>query len=387
MTASFGPVSNQSTKLLYHQQLNELSWSHFRDRGLTVWQQPNALPAASISDVYKRVDQKNKIGLVGLDRFAFLRLGTNGLPTTSRISHVLRGPHEMYIYVSNPALTLNFSLIDLNRRSGRDPLTVQLTPTDTIRTTGRVPVMVKKVADDGITNSKKIIGSSRQISVTAHNLSVGIYRLDFQATDELLLSDITINQPYLNIINHLWLADGYKGSTNVAARVALEANQATITGPSAASYQTIQYGKTKLVVDAKHPKGTLTGLRATEPLTISHSDLKISAGGLLAIDTNSMLPTNGPVALPLDQIATPTKYDYVIADYEPEVKAWPRDFVITIPREKMVLNGSDLVISLWVGDDRLARQVRLRSATATFHRGPFPWDKISGRLRRFFGSS
>ncbi len=379
------PTTGDVNQLLYDQQLDTLPWSHARDRSITLWSQPTIHPITTLAALTKDVINWRRVAYVGLDRFAFFRLSNPSKKTSSTIAHGLRGPHELYIYVTQPNVNVHFSVIDLHRRVGLDSLNIELASADQWRASGHLPAATKHVADDGIRIASRAIGAARAVSFSVNGLQTGVYRLNIQDSDELIVSDLTVNQPYINVINHLWLADGpsyYPGQPDRAANLAVESSDITFFAVSGNSYQVIHNGRATATIDAKHASVGLGGLSSSQGLSLSRADMQVTAAGLISIDGNQLLPLNGPTTLPLTEIDTPDKYDYILAEYEPRVPAWPRDFTVRVPKAQTVLSRGDVVVSLGTASDQAARQTRFLSATATFERGPFPWDKIFSRLRR-----
>ncbi|MCG2796509.1 MAG: hypothetical protein L6427_11735 [Actinomycetia bacterium] len=117
-----------------------------------------------------------------------------------RIDATLRGPHSFYTYTTGGRPTLSLTKQDINISQGGDPLVVHFLKGDEV-------VHSWEILDDGDTSASIVPGKPQRITMTAPLSEKGVYRIVFDCSEDVLISDISFSENYLCVYERVFLAN------------------------------------------------------------------------------------------------------------------------------------------------------------------------------------
>ncbi|WP_367343832.1 S-layer protein domain-containing protein [Methanomethylovorans sp.] len=104
-----------------------------------------------------------------------------------RMQYLLRGAHSFYTYIPAQGITLSIGKKDMNNYAGADELKVNICSME-----GNV-ITSMELADDGDTDSSKVIGAEQTASIRIDDVEPGSYRIDLVAGNDLYISTLDIS--------------------------------------------------------------------------------------------------------------------------------------------------------------------------------------------------
>lgn len=152
----------------------------------------------------------------------------------SHITTTLRGWHELYSYAADEDLAVTLTVEDINYAVGEDPITVTAYFRDAV-------VGTATLADDGEIGVTGQSTGPRTLNISVPTVAAGVYHLVVDATDDVLITDLTSDQERLVVGKSIHLA-GTAEYSNTGAQLNL--------APT-----TLQSDSNWLTAIAKHPYG------------------------------------------------------------------------------------------------------------------------------------
>jgi len=218
----------------------------------------------------------------------------------------LRGEHQFYIFLKNKGLSLSGNLLDLNENKDIDDAEIVVfsgrNQVDLLSLPDRRP-QKEESGDIGIIQSVKIVNS---------DLPSGLYRLEFRAGDDLVLSDLSVNSAYLSIINKIW------PFTEEAVSLVTDAPYLQVKALSPAALQTLDFGGRHLELTEIYKQYEIKSKRlGGENIRLSTGSLILANNGMFAASSSALINPDYPR---LDRFSSLNEQlDFVLADYRPAI--------------------------------------------------------------------
>jgi len=202
-------------KTFYNKYLEDLSWPRIAGEGLVLWQRNPVyqsvrdflnnppLPVEIITIDAPHL--KSKFVLPWQYEFAAADFGR--VSTFARSYKVsLRGSQNIFIATASSGLDLHFWVQDLNRHDGADSVTVAL------RDLSGKTIFTEELTDDGQEWNSTKLSALRELDMSNPDLSPGIYRITFEAGDDIAIREIITSAAKMVFKNQLYLGDevGYR---------------------------------------------------------------------------------------------------------------------------------------------------------------------------------
>lgn len=303
---------NYYFKPLDNKILNNLDWYRLEDSRGTLWQR---------NKQFLNLDQflEEKQALNGLSAYGF-DLGRKFIMPAYQPDNkirvydkTLRGEHSFYTYLKNEPINFTFTIQDINRSDGPDPFVIKAYNSE-----GELADIVQ-IPDDGYISKKDPATDKRNIWLYKDSLPEGVYRIEIEADDDILVREISTTNRYLTFINRLYLADNLEyadGLTDIAFK-------------PTAIYSTIP----RLGFETSHPEGLQTvGLGANQSIALKEThrnyfvtpdqlpttiisplnDLKIFGRGLMSLTEESYF---NPEIYDLSDAYLSDESDFLISSY------------------------------------------------------------------------
>ncbi len=308
-------------KPLENQLLDDLDWFKIEDSRGSIWQKQKKY--LSWDQFFDQIKSINNLASYNydLDR-KFLIPGYKATDSISQINRTIRGAHSFYTYIKNEALDFTFTIQDINRKDGPDPLTINVYNDQGNK------IFAKEISDDGLISKFDVASEKRDVSLKILGLSEGVYRIELDCEDEIFFRQIKTKQQYITFINKLYLAD----STEYADGF-VDLNYSPIT-----IYSTVP----RLGLASAHPKGLQTvGLGSNQSIRLSEehknyfvtpqnlptyiystrNDLKIFGRGLMAFSKKMYF---NPEIYNLRDFSITPDIDYLVSEYKSpkEANSW-----------------------------------------------------------------
>lgn len=233
----------------------------------------------------------------------------------------LRGSHRMLVYVERETLQLTFSVQDMNRHAGADPVTVSVYRAgDSERTLARTVL-----ADDGDVADDQRSEGLRTVAVTLTDPAPGAYRVDLTASDDVFIRSIRTPQQKLVFDSHLVLGDhvGYSDRTDPVTVIA-DGTRVSAWTSHADAFQTLTMDGKPYGIDALRVPvhAELAGIRQRHVIVSPKRDVVIDTDGVLALSEGQYFD---PLPFALQWYTDVAALDaagirYVLTSYEPPVR-------------------------------------------------------------------
>ncbi len=228
----------------------------------------------------------------------------NQAQTNSVIKYSLRGAHQFYFYLAGSSLDLSGAITDRNDNKDKDEAEFLLF------TNGRQVASVK-IPDNRLEKEESgDVSSSQSFQIARSDLSPGIYRLEFRASDDLLLSNLSVNSPYLSAINKIWIEG------NNPLKLLTDAAYLQIKALDPAVLQTVNFGQTEIdITEIYHQYEIKNKQSGPYDINLISGGLILENNGVFALSASSLINPDYPR---LDRFAPLTgKIDYILAEYQP----------------------------------------------------------------------
>jgi len=404
-----GPKAAATSKIISAVALDTLNWRHVSDGQITLWMRDKHISQKKVtqgagknsSETVTTTEQSvkqydslanfrsqppnpNIVGLVGLDRMTFIAppsAKTSG--AISVVNHTLRGSHQLYVYAVTNNLSLSFDKVDLNRAVGTDGISVHVGRVADQKASQRTWIKTIKVGDDGVSGKSGPRGKAQAVKVDVLDIEPGLYIVDIVASDDILIEKLTSNQEYLSFSNRVVLAEGpaFAQPTFTPVSLLLNGETVVLSANHAQGKQDVQVAGQKVTVQDVKVNHTVNTLSGTTEVTIPKGDITVTTDGLLAFAGSALLPKGSDIA----DVSIPTpdfsKYDYIVADYQPRLVGGILEVDQTYAMNDLPLQGKTITFSIQSpGLQASSATLGLHDIRVTLERGPFPWDKIWKKL-------
>ncbi len=314
-------------RVLYHQYLEELSWSRLEQDELVLWQRNNTY--ASIKDFFQNLPAISEIAFVdvpqpGIEGVTLFKsdFTSSGQPNSYTVS--LRGPQKIYLYASKDEdILIRFFVQDMNRHDGADPVKVKLcAPYDMCRPS-KGAGDVQNLPDDGDKWNSQSPSALREVNVGLKAQTSDTYTLTFEANDDIFIRRIETSQGKMVWKNTLYLGDevGYGRAPIKPITVWSNGQNFAVRTPHPESVQTVEFGDPAPELFSNEIGVVRENLSAGESLSIEEHNKQYSiqmtrdiAGKVLVIRVpkrDAVLTTEGFFALSQDAFFLPEPISYM----------------------------------------------------------------------------
>lgn len=382
-------------QVLDHDFLNTLSWPRVREGSLTLWQRPAPSPEsregaplrqfASVQDFLAQPPDLARVGVVGLDPTELFRIpGYRPSETTLALPGRYRGRHALLVYVQSEPLRLVFAKRDLNRSVGADPATIS------VRRSG-VVVHSVTVVDDGNSSADGRDGPAQEVRLELAGLADGLYRIEFEAGEDVVFDRFTTAQRFLAFSDRVFLAGGpaYGETAFQPVRFSVRASAVTVETPHREGLQRVTVNGVRSGLSRVKVPVTVTIPEGTGTVAVERDDVSLAVSGYLApdpaqrFDLSDHVPAPvGAVDLGLDPKPAVDRLDYILAVYAPRETAGSLAAVLEYGGSQLQLTDGRARFSLQApGLAAAGRVLRVERIEVELMRGPLPWNRIGPKLK------
>ncbi|MFC1788011.1 hypothetical protein ACFLZY_02220, partial [Patescibacteria group bacterium] len=289
--------------------IDQSDWFYLEDQGLTLLQRHKKY--SSIKDFLEKQPDRGQIATYNysLDQPYFLNGYQPGLElTTTNVS--LRGFHVFKTYIKDEKLSFDFEYMDMNRTEGQDPITVLV-----FSEAGEL-VASQIATDDGNISNNAQPSTLQNLSISATNLSEGVYKIELKTTSDIFFRSFTTPQSKIVFMDNVRLADevGYKENPRPVS-FWTESKQLAFQTRHVEGVQMINIGTSGL--DLKEPYQRFA-YQIEEPgitgVLVPKGDVEVFSSGHIAFAKNQFFNPD-PVRLRYNTDLDQMEVDYIIADY------------------------------------------------------------------------
>ncbi|MFH1509280.1 MAG: hypothetical protein ABIE68_03895 [bacterium] len=314
-TYDFQPLTNQI--------LNNLTWEQVAENGTILWQKEKNYD--SLEQLFGNLPGENKnVAYYNYDDFISDRRLADYSPTdeTYVINEALRGSHTIYTYIKDENLDIKVQKSDLNRYNGQDELNIRLF-------SGAREIFAKTIDDDGINDNSDVPGKiqATQVKISKESLPEGIYRIELDTSDDVLIRRIETKQNKLVFANKIFLAENVNylptesvkdEPTIVYASIYPELGKTEVETPRAESLQTITFDNKSIKLtepNTKYDISQLVDATGITKISVPDRDIKIESKGFFAFSDQQYFYPLPPNYSRLSDTTNLDKTDYIIANY------------------------------------------------------------------------
>ncbi len=303
------PIENSS--------LDTLDWPQITSGETTLWQRK-----AKFETVRDFLQNYYELPVAAYNYDLFKRFiipGYQPNQSTSTVDRLLRGNLSIYTYVKSEPLAWDFQVVDFNRTNGADPVTL------IVRDWQGTEVKRFELADDGGVTDRVGASPERKVSVWLNNLPEGVYRLDWQAENDIFISRIETKQKLFGFIDRLYLVNNQEyrdGLPDLDLSSTTIQTTASIIGVQTAhplGLQTIQINDESLEVKKTHEDYYISVETPLSTIVSPVNDILLHGDGLFFLGAEQVF---NPEIFKLKSFDPNVNVDYVIANYRsPQVDA------------------------------------------------------------------
>lgn len=305
---------------------------------------------------------------------------------TRDIEVSLRGHHRMLTYVKDEPLNVTFTVQDMNRQHGADPVTVSVYFED-----GAEPVARTVLADDGNVRDDQKSSKLRQVPVSLVAPEEGTYKIEFTSSADVFIRKITTRQRKFVFVDKLYLGDhvGYSDRTP-AITVLTDGMRLVARTPHAEALQTLTVAGKRLALEQPNLRYIRqVGGVGLSAITSPKRSVLLETDGLFALSNDEYFD---PLTLPIEWYVTQADLEargieYVLANYEaPREERGVKSGTVTFDMRRLAKTEEGayrfVVSATGIGETR--QPLRLASMTFALRRQPVTlWNALPRLLAAF----
>lgn len=297
----------------------------------------------------------------------------------------LRGRHRFYVYVKDETLNLVFSVQDMNRQLGADPVIVSVYPLS-----GGQPLARAVLDDDGNSADDQDASGLRTVAVTADGLAEGAYQVEFTASADVFIRRLKSAQSKLVLAERLYFGDyvGYSDTIPVAKawtdgqRLTARTWHDEARQEMTAAGKPLSLSETGAAAVLQLPTG-----RQLAAISAPKRDVLLETDGVFSLTPESWFD---PLPLPVDwhltadQLAA-RQIDFVLADYaSPQLNDGLKTVSVQYRTDQLARTeqGAWRFLVDVPGVDYAADSLSIESVSFSLRRQPFTWSELPDRLFR-----
>lgn len=373
-----------------HGLLDRLSWAKVQSGDIMLYQRNDTY--TSVDDFFRGPPSSHQVATYMTRARIPYRLPEYEAIATSRVIRAsLRGHHRMWTYVKDEPLQFTFSVQDMNRQDGADPVILSLYGSGD----GDGAITRTILLDDGNTTDDQRSSKLRTLSITAEDLPEGAYQLEFTAPGDIFIREILTTQKKLVFQDKIYLGDhvGYSDTMD-PIRLLSSGSMVVMRTAHAESLQTISIEEADGITDQVKVGEVHTRYvrrypvnASTRDITSHRRDILIESDGLFAFSSDEFFdPTPFSIEWYTDEDALDALgIDFVLADYEPPVKDGDTNIVTAVfdvDGLDVTEEGAYRFVIAAPGIGERGHELRVESLAFTMQREPLTvWNAIP----RFFG--
>jgi len=296
----------------------------------------------------------------------------------------LRGHHRILTYTGGEPLSFNFSVQDMNRQEGADPVTVSV-----YREGVKDAVARTVLSDDGNTADDQKSSGLRQVAVSLADPQPGLYRVEFTAPGDIFIRTVTTRQNKFVFLNRLYLGD-HVGYSDKTPPVTIHVGGRTIVARTAheEGLQKLRIDSWELDVREIHHQyfSWLGEGRGPFSVTSPRRDILLHTDGVIALhpdDFFSPLPTELEWYLNSEDLST-AGVDFIVTEYEPPMmddRLTVAEATFEVSNLATTLDGAYRFAISAPGISTTGNDLRLESITFILYREPVGWVRgIAGLM-------
>lgn len=310
------------------------------------------------------------------------------------ITKSLRGSHEIYTYIGDgEELNFTFTFQDMNRERDADPVNV------TLLDIAGEQLDKRTLPDDGDVSSGLRATPPRTVELSRSGLNRGVYRINIQTTDDVLITRIKSSQQLLTFHGSVFLAENkdyanalgdgpftptslYTTSTQVEAitRHQTAFQDITVVSPGK---------RTSLQLTGVKEKISFDRLEGMSVVTATKNDVQIYGNAGFAFSQNQYFDPSEFSIRNLDSVKDVEQYDFIYAKYR--VARQEGDWLVaeaTLEAPQLYVDtGKDREIHFLVDMPGLGennRILKIKELTVTLDKEPITVHNALQKVRNFF---
>jgi hypothetical protein len=394
LTAKSPQGSVDQVQVVWSKMLNGLPWSRISSGGLSIWKNPAVKDKTSFTSIEDiPVDQKDirHFGFVNLDPYIF-DVPTDYKPSSEMFTAktALRGSHMVYVYAANEDFEFAFSKVDRNFLKGEDEMRIRLLRAD--EPDQHQNLYDVKISDDGNITNNGMAGRAQNVSVRVPKVRPGMYRMQIDCSDDVVLTQIRSRQKYVGFSHSMQLADGPSyhavfGETGYeSAKISTNTSVIDSSIVHADAAQSLKVGNNIYVFTKTKEVKTmeLSGERTT--FTVSKPNLRLNIANGLITFSPFELPGVGGAVVALYPPTPLRDITYLFAEYLPKTNT--EDIIVRqeYAQSGLGINGQrQLSFTLDIpGLRQNGYHVGVKKISISYLPGPLDWQKVLRRLKGVF---
>lgn len=366
--------------------IDSLPWTRVASGRLTLLQRDRRY--ASVDEFFRDPPDRKRVAAYHADVSAlpFVLPGYAPAAEGRTVWVSLRGSHRLLTYVKGEPLGFSFSVQDMNRQEGADPVIVSV-----YREGGVEPVARAILPDDGDTRDDQRSSKLRSVAVSIADPAEGVYKIEFTASSDVFIREIKTRQKKLVFADHVYFGDhvGYSDLVPPAA-VWTDGRRLAARTAHAESLQTLSVGKFKLALgspNVRYVQAVADGGRVR--VVAPKRDVLLETDGLFALTPDEYFD---PEPYPIEWYTTKDDLDragaqYVLARYEPPSTDGAMRSAVAVFDAKTLARTKDGAWRFVIAAPGIAdthHGLRIASVSFTLRREPITWSNAVGRLFAIF---
>jgi hypothetical protein len=368
--------------------LDALPWGRVSSGRLSLYQRSRQY--ASVDDFLRHPPDRSKVAVYRTTAAIPYRLpGYAPLGAAREIDVSLRGSHRLVTYVQDEDLHFLFSVQDMNRQPGADPVVVSV-----YKDSEEKPAARTVLEDDGNTKDDQRSSKLRTVAVTLARPSAGVYVVEVTATADVFIRRISTRQRKLAFVDRIYLGDHVGYSDAVPSRALLmKGRRLTARTAHVDALQTLDVDGIDLAISEPHLKYSTFVTPRTGPVRVvaPKGDVLLETGGVFALSQEEFFDP-GPMRIEWHTTFEEIKakgIDYILAEYEPPatdgdlLSAEATFDADSLARTK---EGAYRFVISAPGIDGSPAELRLASATFVMRRPPSSWFSAVALFASRFGT-
>ena len=223
--------------------------------------------------------------------------------TSFKLPASVRGPFELYAYIKEENLNLNFSFLDLNNSRGSDPVKVRVVYE------GQA-IFEKELVDDGNREDNMVAGKPGGIKINIPGLPEGVYKIQVLVNGDIVTESLETSQSKLVFINKVWV---YQFSGPELSLVTDSYDLSAQTN-NPASRQKIKAGGKTLNLNDTYKQIDISLEAGSSPIILEKGDALLSGNGMFSFSNGQLF---NPEIRKITAGFNPDRYgiNYIIASY------------------------------------------------------------------------
>lgn len=391
--AAGGPGQDQyqlktiDNRLVNNLLLDNFNWSSIQEGNLLLLQKGGRY--RNISEFLNNLPAEDRLAVSNYDLRRDYILPSYRPGKGLVIDRSLRGSIVMYTYIKNEDLDFTFTVQDVNRHPGPDPIKVN------VYYQKDQPVNTFEFPDDGEAEATLAMSDKRDFNVNIPGLKEGYYKIELPVSEDIFFRQIKTNQSLLAFVNRLYLADEvgympeprqtilYTDGRKITARTPhLEGRQILKLGENSLNIQRVQKD-----YSAWAEPDTLKDKRELSTIQSDKGDILMTAKGVFAFTKDSFFD---PDITALDDGLDLEKenINFVLAEYPKQttVNGW-QEAMVEFDLSKLWIPQNRLRFILSVPNiDEEANKAGLDigGIDVTLYRDRLDWSELWPKLKEYW---